>query len=135
AAERELADVVVGVPKRAKEDLLRLLQHEDRIYAVDLNIPIDQRPHAVIVANGDRQPKLLISHYLFSLLGNNRNESVSTSQPRVPGGRLDRNRVILYRMILLSITCVKNHGRSLPVSFSRLWVDAQHPARSCAPLP
>src|SRR5260370_19868084 len=104
AAERQFADVVIGVPKRAKEDLLRFLQHEDRIYAVDLNIPIDERTHTVIVANGDRQPELVISHYLFSLLRNDINESVNTWQPGEPGDRLDTNQFILSSRILPSTT-------------------------------
>src|SRR5206468_12191114 len=35
AAERELADVEVGLAKGAEEDFLRLERHEDRLRAVD----------------------------------------------------------------------------------------------------
>jgi hypothetical protein len=53
AAERQLADVEIGVAEGAEEDLLGLESHEDRLHAVDPDSAVDQRANPVIVADGD----------------------------------------------------------------------------------
>jgi len=52
AAERQLGDVELGVPEGAEEDLLRIERHEDRLDAVDADLAVDERPVAVVVADG-----------------------------------------------------------------------------------
>src|SRR6185312_10050251 len=58
AAQRQLADIELGLAEGAEEDFLRLQHHEDRVDPVDLHRAVEERPHAVVIADGDRKFEL-----------------------------------------------------------------------------
>src|SRR5262249_9744845 len=55
---RQLRDVELGMAKRPEEDLLRLQRHEHGRHTVDGNGAVEQRPHPVVVTNGDGELEL-----------------------------------------------------------------------------
>ena len=53
ARQRQFTDIEFGLPEGAKENLFRRQRHAGRLDAIDLDCPVDQRPRAVVGADGD----------------------------------------------------------------------------------
>jgi hypothetical protein len=58
ARQRQFGDVEVHASHGPEEHLLGVQEHVDRIHAVDLHAPVEQRTGAVVVAHGDRELQL-----------------------------------------------------------------------------
>ena len=54
----KFADVEFGPPKRAEENFFRRKRHAGRLDPVDLDSAVDQRPRAVVRADGDGKIEL-----------------------------------------------------------------------------